>query len=202
MDPQTLKIEQSSKRGRNVDLRPREYLFASEIDVLLACAREQKRCSQRNYCIILLGYKHGLRACEFGYLRWASIDWDKGTIAIRRAKGSDSGTHHLVGREIRELRKLRRENEHPSPYIFLSETGVPLAATAISAIIKRLPIYKGVSKLGFPIHAHMLRHTCGYLLTEAGTDVRITQSWLGHREISNTVIYTKLSSQAFKGIDI
>lgn len=202
MASQALRIEQLPIRGKNSDRRQREYLFSSEIEILLTAAKQNIRSSQRNYCLILLGYKHGLRASEFGLLRWDSIDWERGTIAITRVKGSDSGTHHLNGKEIRELRKLKRESENQSPFIFLGERGGPLAATAISAIVKRMGIVKGIQLLGFPIHAHMLRHTCGYLLAECGTDIRITQAWLGHREISNTVKYTKLSSSAFKGIDI
>ena len=202
MDAQTLKIEQLPIRGKNTDHRQREYLFSSEIETLLNTAKQNKRCGVRNYCLILLGYKHGLRASEFGLLRWDSIDWERGTIAITRVKGSDSGTHHLSGKETRELRKLKREDGKQSPFIFVGESGGPLAATAVSAIVKRMGTVKGGYLLGFPIHAHMLRHTCGYLLAECGTDIRITQAWLGHREISNTVKYTKLSSSAFKGIDI
>ena len=202
MTAQILKTEQLPTRGNNADHRQREYLFFSEIETLLIAAKGNKRCGVRNHCLILLGYKHGLRASEFGLLRWDSIDWEKGTIAITRVKGSDSGTHHLSGKETRELRKLRREDGKQSPFIFLGEGGAPLAAPAVSAIVKRMGTVKGGFLLGFPIHAHMLRHTCGYLLAECGTDIRITQAWLGHREISNTVKYTKLSSSAFKGIDI
>ena len=197
-----MEIEQSSTRLNNSAYRQREHLLSVEIDTLLANARMMPRNSQRNYCIVLLGYKHGLRAVEFSYLQWNSIDFTTATIFIKRAKGSDSGTHHLTGREIRELRKLQRLNEGRSPYVFLTETGVPMASTGISAVVKKLPVYKGKDLIGFPVHAHMLRHTCGYLLTEAGTDIRITQAWLGHREIQNTTRYTKLSSNAFKGIDI
>jgi type 1 fimbriae regulatory protein FimB len=199
----TLKIEQLPKRGKNIEIRDREHLTKTEIDILLNACKASPRNALRNYCLIMLGYKHGLRAVEFTYLKWESIDFNKGTIYIRRAKGSDSGTHHLSGQELRELRKLKRSQaDKPSPYVFLSETGEPLASTAISAIVKRLGVSSGKHILGFPIHAHMLRHTCGYLLLEAGTDIRIVQSWLGHREIQNTTRYTKLSASAFKGIHI
>lgn len=160
------------------------------------------RNGQRNYCIVLLGYKHGLRAVEFTYLRWESIDLDAATIYVRRAKGSDSGTHHLTGLEVRELRKLKRAQGKASPWVFTTETGDQMTAPAVSQVIKRMGQAKdGGWLLGFPIHAHMLRHTCGYLMTEIGVDIRITQAWLGHREVQNTVRYTKLSPHAYKGID-
>jgi type 1 fimbriae regulatory protein FimB/type 1 fimbriae regulatory protein FimE len=200
---QTLRIEQLPTRPKNLTLRDREHLTKSEIDILLKRCKEMPRNAQRNYCLILLGYKHGLRAVEFTYLKWESVDFEKGNIYIRRAKGSDSGTHHLSGQEIRELRKLKKITDFwNAPYIFLGENGSPLGVTAVSAIVKRLGVSSGKHILGFPIHAHMLRHTCGFLLTEAGTDLRLTQAWLGHLEIQNTTKYTKLSSHAFKSIDI
>jgi site-specific recombinase XerD len=48
------------------------------------------------------------------------------------------------------------------------------------------------------IHAHMLRHACGFALANAGHDTRAIQDWLGHRSIQHTVRYTELSPARFK----
>jgi type 1 fimbriae regulatory protein FimB/type 1 fimbriae regulatory protein FimE len=55
-------------------------------------------------------------------------------------------------------------------------------------------------RAGFPfkVHAHMLRHACGYALTNAGHDTRAIQDWLGHRAIQHTARYTELSQERFK----
>jgi site-specific recombinase XerD len=50
----------------------------------------------------------------------------------------------------------------------------------------------------FQVHAHMLRHGCGYALANAGHDTRAIQDWLGHRSIQHTVRYTELSPTRFK----
>jgi integrase len=50
----------------------------------------------------------------------------------------------------------------------------------------------------FPVHAHMLRHGCGYALANAGHDTRAIQDWLGHRSIQHTVRYTELSPTRFR----
>jgi type 1 fimbriae regulatory protein FimB/type 1 fimbriae regulatory protein FimE len=50
----------------------------------------------------------------------------------------------------------------------------------------------------FLIHAHMLRHACGYALANAGHDTRAIQDWLGHRSIQHTVRYTELSPTRFR----
>jgi site-specific recombinase XerD len=48
------------------------------------------------------------------------------------------------------------------------------------------------------VHAHMLRHGCGYALANAGHDTRAIQDRLGHRSIQHTVRYTELAPTRFK----
>jgi type 1 fimbriae regulatory protein FimB/type 1 fimbriae regulatory protein FimE len=48
------------------------------------------------------------------------------------------------------------------------------------------------------VHAHMLRHACGFALANAGHDTRAIQDYLGHKSIQHTVRYTELSSDRFK----
>jgi site-specific recombinase XerD len=47
------------------------------------------------------------------------------------------------------------------------------------------------------VHAHMLRHACGYALANAGHDTRALQAYLGHRNIQNTTRYTALAKGRF-----
>jgi len=63
-------------------------------------------------------------------------------------------------------------------------------------------VRKLIARLGqqagfaFPVYPHQLRHACGYALAEAGHDTRRDQLWLGHKNITRTVRYTQLSSDA------
>lgn len=50
-----------------------------------------------------------------------------------------------------------------------------------------------VAGIGFHVHPHMLRHGAGHMLANEGTDTRLIQDFLGHRDIRNTVRYTKLA---------
>ncbi len=184
----------SPNQGHKATGRDREHLNQGEVDKLLAAAKSTARNAHRNYCIVLTGYRHGLRVSEIAALKWSNIDFDRGTIYMNRLKGSISGTHPLQGDELRALRRLRREYPD-TPYLFSGQDGSPMAATAISRMVKRLGT--GCELVGFPIHAHMLRHTCGYLMIEKGYDSRLVQDWLGHANIQNTVRYTALSARKF-----
>ena len=48
----------------------------------------------------------------------------------------------------------------------------------------------------------MLRHACGFFLAEAGTDTRLIQDYLGHRDIKSTVIYTETSQRRLSGVRV
>ena len=60
------------RRARNVDLRTREYLTEHEIEALMAAAR-QNRHGQRDATLILIAFRHGLRASEAVDLRWVQV---------------------------------------------------------------------------------------------------------------------------------
>ena len=64
--------------------------------------------------MILLAYRHGLRAAEVVDLRWEQIDFKTATLHIRRAKNGTAATHPLSGREMRELVAQRKARSPPS----------------------------------------------------------------------------------------
>ncbi len=141
-------------------------------------------------------YRHGLRRSEAARLRWSDVDLSEGTIYIRRIKGSRSGRHPLQGDEMRGLKKLKRDYE-PSPFVFTGNRHTPLSERTISHIVHQAGLLAGFD---FPVHAHLLRHACGYYLANKGVDTRTIQDYLGHANIQNTVRYTQLSAARFEGL--
>ena len=79
--------------------------------------------------------------------------------------------------------------------MFVSERGSPLSVAAFQKLIGRSGKAAG---LGFKVHAHQLRHACGFALANRGVDTRSLQAYLGHRNIQNTVRYTNLAPGRFK----
>jgi len=53
------------------------------------------------------------------------------------------------------------------------------------------------ANFSFSIHPHMLRHSTGFFLASKGIDTRAIQSYMGHSNIKNTVIYTELNPNRF-----
>ena len=182
------------RRKPNAELRTREYLTEAEVDRLIDAAK-WNRWGHRDATMILVAYRHGLRSSELTDLRWDQIDFDWATLAVRRVKAGTPATHPILGDELRALRRLQREQEPKSPFVFTSERGSPFSPTGFARLVERAGIE---AKLGFKAHPHMLRHACGFALANKGHDTRALQAYLGHRNIQHTVRYTELSPDRFK----
>lgn len=180
-------------RKRNEELRSREYLTPKEIERLMGAAKKNRR-GHRDATMILLAYRHGLRASEVCDLKWEQFDLGQGTVHVNRLKNGIPSVHPLGGTELRALRKLQRE-EPESRFLFLSERGAPMTAEGFRKMVRRAG---EAAKLPFTVHPHMIRHACGYKLANDGKDTRAIQLYMGHKNIQNTVGYTQLAAGRFK----
>jgi type 1 fimbriae regulatory protein FimB/type 1 fimbriae regulatory protein FimE len=182
------------KRRPNAKSRAREYLTGEEVERLIAAAGNN-RYGHRDGTMVLIAYRHGLRPAEAVALRWDQIDFRHSQIHVARLKGSAASVHPLTGRELRALRRLQREQDLASSFVFTSERGAPFATGGFRTLIARLGEAAGFD---FRVHPHMLRHACGYKLANDGVDTRSLQAYLGHRNIQHTVRYTELAPTRFK----
>ena len=167
---------------------------AAEVERLQAAARKFSRWGHRDATMILIGYRHGLRASELCDLQWSQVELATGRLHVRRAKNGSPSVHPMQGDEIRALRRLQRE-QGPSSHVFMTERDGPMTPKAFHALFGRIGER---AKMRFPVHPHMLRHGCGYALANAGHDTRALQAWLGHKNIQHTVRYTELAPDRFK----
>jgi type 1 fimbriae regulatory protein FimB/type 1 fimbriae regulatory protein FimE len=185
---------QPPKKPKNIDQRKREYLSDSEVEKLRKAASSQGRHGLRDDTLILIMFRHGLRVSEAIALRWEQVDLKKGYLHVHRLKNGLPSTHPIRGIELRAFRQLQRVYPQ-SPYVFISERQAPLTPRSIHHIIARAGKQ---AKLPFTVHPHMLRHSTGFYLANHGHDTRAIQSYLGHANIKNTVIYTELAPNRFK----
>ena len=190
--------KQTVRPGRkpNAELRTREYLTEPEVERLIKAA-SANRHGHRDAALILIMFRHGLRASEACALRWADVDLERGKMHVRRIKNGDPSVHPLSGRELRALRRLKREQKPASPFVFTSERGSPFTRDGIAKLVARAGVEAGFD---YAVHPHQLRHACGYKLANDGTDTRTIQAYLGHRSIQHTVRYTALAPDRFNGL--
>jgi site-specific recombinase XerD len=182
-------------RKANAKYRTREHLTEREVERLVEAAKDN-RWGHRDSTMVLLAFRHGLRASELVDLRWEQVDLETGILHVRRVKQGTAATHPLTGRELRALRRLQRE-AGSSSFVFVSERGAPFATRGFQAMVERAGRAAGFE---MKIHPHMLRHACGYKLANEGVDTRTIQGYLGHKSIQHTVRYTELSPTRFKSL--
>jgi type 1 fimbriae regulatory protein FimB/type 1 fimbriae regulatory protein FimE len=192
--PTTVKRTVGPGRHPNAYYRTREYLTEREVERLMKAAGDNRN-GHRDATMILLTFRHGLRASELCSLRWDQVDLVHGRLHVSRAKNGIDTVHPLTGTELRALRRLQREQE-PGRYVFMSERGAPMSAVGFRRMMGRLG---EAAKMPFTVHPHMLRHACGFKLASDGHDTRALQHYLGHKNIQHTVRYTELSPERFKG---
>lgn len=174
------------KYGRMTILTPQEMLG------LLKAARNH---STRSWAMILLAYRHGLRASEVCGLKLADIDLKAGSISIRRLKGSLQTVQPLYQHrgqplldETTAIRTwLRKRPDDGSDYLFTSQKGGKLS---------RIQFFRTFQKVaessGLPIekrHPHVVKHSLASHLVAANVNLALVRQALGHRSIRSTMAY-------------
>src|SRR5207237_8451111 len=113
------------------ELRLRAFLTPDEVASLLRAAKKGRH-GARNHAMILIAYRHGLRASEVTGLRVSDIDLKRGTIYCRRAKNSRSRLHPLKPDDAAGVEKvLRHRKLRANEYMFQSERAEKLSRSAL-----------------------------------------------------------------------
>jgi type 1 fimbriae regulatory protein FimB/type 1 fimbriae regulatory protein FimE len=182
------------RRLPNKDLRTREHLTEAEVERLMKAAGGN-RYGHRDATMVLVAYRHGLRVSELVDLRWDQVDFRTGTLHVRRVKQGTPSTHPILGDELRALRRLQREQEPKSPFVFTSELRAPFSTAGFARMVERAGTE---AKLGFKAHPHMLRHACGYALANKGHDTRALQAYWPPQHPAHRALH-RTSADAVQG---
>ena len=174
-----------------------QALTQNEILSVLKLAAE----SPRNHAMILLAFKHGLRASEVCALKTTDVDLQNGTITIRRLKGSLKSTQDLLDlqgqplisekRVLKAWLKERATYHDPSDFLFLSQKGGGLDRSAFFRVFQAI-----AKQTGLPVgkrHPHALKHSLGFFLVEQGVALTSIQQTLGHKSLASTGVYLKVT---------
>jgi site-specific recombinase XerD len=184
-------------------------LTQEEIRKLLLASRNKKlsRNPERDYCLLLLMVRHGLRVSEACRLKLSDIEITDKTLNVKRLKNGTPATHALYNEEIKAIKDwiaVRHEMSmdnltlRAGNTLFISERRTPLSRGIVWVLIQKYAKAAGLSDLN--IHPHMLRHACGYDLANRGGDTRLIQGFLGHRNIQHTVKYTELDPKRYASL--
>jgi integrase len=172
------------------------YLSPEEVLAVLKAARV--RCV-RDWAMVLLAYRHGLRASEVCGLKLTDIDLKAGSVSIRRLKGSLSQVQPLYQHrgqplldEIAALRAwLKTRPADGSDFLFTSQKGGRIDRTQFFRIFRAC-----AETAGLPLekrHPHVLKHSLASHLVAGNVNLALIRQALGHRSITSTMQYVGTS---------
>lgn len=173
----------------------RDFLTPAEMELLLKSAKEG-RYGQRDYTMLLLAYRHGLRVSELVSLTRRDVSLAEARIWCARKKNGLSTSQPMAGDELRAVRAYLNKREDALPWLFVSSQGGQMTRQNINYLIAEAGKRAGLGH----VNPHMLRHSCGHALADKGTDTRLMQDWLGHRDIRHTAWYSRTSARRFEGL--
>lgn len=181
---------------------PREHklpviLDIDEVNQILGCVRKP----HYRVCLSTI-YACGLRLREGVHLQVNQIDSSRMLLHVRQGKGSKDRYVPLPQRTLDLLRRHWVSHRNPI-WLFpargprgdgpLTTAKAPMSASGVQRALKAALKDSGIQK---HVSVHSLRHAWATHLLEAGVDLRIIQSYLGHRSPTTTAIYTHLTRKA------
>lgn len=194
----------SPKRNKSLP----KFLSNTEIEQILNNIKIDTPAGYRNRVILELLYATGMRVSELSNLNFGNLNLEENEITVL-GKGSkerivlvSNRAKEFLEKYIKTVRFMIPEekcdlSENEDSPLFINKTGYRLQTQSVRAalndIVKKIELPKKVTP-------HVFRHSFATKLLENGADLRVVQELLGHASISNTQIYTHVSTERLKAV--
>lgn len=184
-----------------------DTLPASALEALLNAVDRSTPIGRRDYAVLLLAARYGLRPSDIRTLSLEQIDWRQGQLLLQQSKTGNPLTlpllpdvaHALVaylqaGRPATKAREVFVR--HKAPFVpFVPANNL---ATIMREALRRVGIINRPGQHGL----YLLRHTIATRLLEAGQPLKTIGDILGHRSLDVTIGYTKVDLNALRTVAI
>lgn len=183
-------------RGRRASLLPRGITRAEARALLESCDRRQA-LGRRDYALIILLLRLGLRRGEAARLRLDDIDWRAGEL-VAHGKGGREDRLPLpadVGAAIAAyLQRGRPVSDRREVFLRARAPYLPIASGTVASTVRRACRRAGIPEVG----SHRLRHTTGCEMVAAGVPIVRVSQVLRHRSLQSTAIYARVDIEQLR----
>lgn len=166
-------------------------ISSGDTKALLRSCDRREAVGRRDYAVIVMLLRLGLRAGEVAALRLDDLDWRAGEVVVH-GKGRHDSRLPLptdVGEGIAEyLRRGRPKTTGREVFLSASAPITALGRGGVSSIVRRACRRAGVAPFG----AHRLRHTMACEMVGAGVPLAEISQVLRHRSLVSTAIYARV----------
>ena len=177
--------------------KTRKFHTENEVSRLIEVALTGRH-GVRDSCLIFWIFRRGWRVSEACNFKLENLDMDAKIVYVSRSKNGTPTTHPIQNEELKALRVWLKVRENykgaDSPFLFITERGGAMNRKQVNYLLQRYGVMAGLETGS---HPHKLRHACGYALANAGHDTRAIQTYLGHKSIQSTTIYTETNPSRF-----
>ncbi|MFV0424938.1 MAG: tyrosine-type recombinase/integrase [Bacilli bacterium] len=172
-----------------------DFLFIEEVKLLIkACSG--RKFPNRDKLIIMLLFLNGLRVSELVNIRLDDIKDNRLKIIGKGNKERYTILSKQVISVMGEYINLERGSSAQNHNLLLiNNKGTALSDRGVRYIVNEL---SNLSELDKHVYPHMLRHSFATYFLTHGSDLRTVQTFLGHKNLSTTQIYTHLSNEHIK----
>lgn len=179
---------------------PPKHLSREQIQrVLAACGRATAR-GKRDYAILLLLARLGLRAGELVTLQLEDIDWVNGQLTVRSKKGDGWARLPLpkdVGQALTRYLRVRPPSPHRNVFVRDYAPYTPFVASGPVSVLVRKAIERAHVKSA-RTGAHVFRHSLATEMLRRGASLDEIGRVLRHRHPDTTAIYAKVDLKALR----
>lgn len=191
-------------RYRSVDQPKLPSTYSKkEIERLIVSIDRSNPLGKRNYAIILLAARLGLRASDISRLKFTELHWDTSTIEIRQVKTKKELVLPIlpdIGNALIDYLKYGRP-ESESPFVFLIAKA-PYAqfhtSQVVTHVVQRAYRKAGIDVKGRRFGAHSLRHSLGFRMLEESTALPVISEVFGHRSTESTRYYLRIDLKSMR----
>ena len=172
------------------------YFTAEEVMKIEQTVSRSSRSGKRNYAMLLLASRLGLRASDIARLQFSDVDWDKNLITLTMYKTKKVIELPLLADVGNALIDYLRYGRHRSSLqsVFISTKAPYVAATKemVCSAINEIILRSGVDTTGKHHGPHSLRHSLASAMLNGGAMMPVISESLGHRSTQTTLTYLKI----------
>jgi site-specific recombinase XerD len=191
------------KVAQRRDVRLPRHLAPDQVETVLASVRGNPKHGRRDYAMLLLMARLGLRAPEVIAIQLDDIDWRAGELLVR-GKGQLHDRVPLppdVGEALAGYVRYDRISTSRSLFVTLRAPNGPfIGGQVVNAILKDAFAATGVKPPSPYVGSHVLRHSLATNMVRKGASLAEVSDVLRHRSRSSTMIYAKLDTDGLRSI--
>lgn len=167
-----------------------KYLAAEQVNAVVESCDRRSTIGRRDYAVLLLLARMGLRAKEVAELSLEDVDWREGTMLIRGKGGREDRMPLLaeIGSALASYLRRRRKTTWRPLFLNHRAPHTPLSSSAVTAIVQRACERAQLP----PVGAHRLRHSAATTMLRRGATIDEISQVLRHRHHATTAIYAKV----------